>query len=135
MLWLQGFLQFSVRGETARLDVDELNERMAVKGRLRLRHSMKPDEGYGMVFAFDGIICHTHRLKEAAWQAVAEERGAPHRLLLAGRWPGAHLRRLARRSLTCTLGVRELLLLTFSGVCMQASMHTLALDPIAPSSL
>jgi hypothetical protein len=69
-------MQFSTRGGSVRLDVDELNERMAVKGRLRLRHSMKPDEGYGMVFSFDGVICDTQSLKKEAWMAVAQLRGA-----------------------------------------------------------
>ena len=83
---VQGFIQFSTRGESVRLDVDELNERMAAKGRLRLRHSMKPDEGYGMVFAFDGVICNTHAVKEDAWRSVAAARSALPRFRAHHAW-------------------------------------------------
>ena len=72
---LQGFISFSNRGEPDRLGVDELNERLAVKGRLRLRHSMKPDEGYGAIFFFDGVICNTQAIKQQAWREVAQRRG------------------------------------------------------------
>ena len=58
------------------LDVDKLNEKLAVKGRLRLRHAMKPDEGYGMVFSFDGVVCDTQQLRKRAWHDVAQRRGA-----------------------------------------------------------
>ena len=70
---------FIARDEPKRLGVDELNEKLAVKGRLRLRHSHKPDEGYGSIFCFDGVICNTRRIKKEAWQAVAKHRGY--------RWP------------------------------------------------
>ena len=90
---MQGFVQFTIRDEVSRLDVDELNERLAVKGRLRLRHSMKPDEGYGIIFFFDGVLCNMQRIKAEAWQAVARERGAARR------------RRASLRA--CTLDVRQ----------------------------
>jgi hypothetical protein len=70
---------FTARDEPTRLGVDELNEKLAVKGRLRLRHSHKPDEGYGAIFCFDGVVCNTRQIKQEAWQAVAKQRGL--------RWP------------------------------------------------
>jgi hypothetical protein len=75
---LQGFVQFKSRGEITNLGVDELNERLEVKGPLRLRHSMRPDEGYGVIFVWDGVVCDTQSLKRQAWRAVAQARGVLH---------------------------------------------------------
>lgn len=69
-------MQFKSRGEITRLGVDELNERMEVKGPLRLRHSMCPDEGYGVVMCWDGVVCDTQALRKQAWRNVADQRGA-----------------------------------------------------------
>jgi hypothetical protein len=88
---MQGFLQYSTRGEPGRLDVDLINEKLAVKGRLRLRHSMKPAEGYGVIFCFDGVICNLQPLKESAWESVAQARGAqPLRVADLGDESGAN---------------------------------------------
>ena len=73
---MQGFLQFCSRGEVTRLDVDALNERMAVKGRERLRHSMKPEEGLACVFWCDDVVADAAAAKRAAWAAVARQHGA-----------------------------------------------------------
>lgn len=93
MAALQGFVQFKSRGEITRLGVDELNERMEVKGPLRLRHSMCPDEGYGVVMCWDGVVCDTQALRKQAWRNVAETRGTHQQRLrpplLAGGWCSA----------------------------------------------
>lgn len=83
---MQGFVSFTGSTEPDVLDVDKLNERLAVKGRLRLRHAMKPDEGFGMVFSFDGVVCDTQRLRKRAWEEVAQQRGA---LQALGPWQHA----------------------------------------------
>lgn len=53
---VQGFIQYRVSGEALHLDVDTLNERLQLKGAQRMRTAMRPDEAYGMIFSWDGVI-------------------------------------------------------------------------------
>ena len=73
---MQGFVNLTVTGRPVHMDVDSLNEKMAATGRLRLRHSMKPDEGYGILFSWDGVICDTKQLQRRSWATVAASIGA-----------------------------------------------------------
>lgn len=57
------------------LDVDTLNERLKVQGANRMRHAMRPDEAYGMVFSLDNVIVNTKHLQRKAWQKIAHEEG------------------------------------------------------------
>ena len=43
----QGFVQFRLSGST-HLDVESLNERLKSNGAIRMRHSMRPDEQFGV---------------------------------------------------------------------------------------
>jgi beta-phosphoglucomutase-like phosphatase (HAD superfamily) len=62
------------------VDVDDLNERLEVKGAQRLRHyQLAPDEALGLVFDWDGCLGCTREVQRAAWARLAEERGF--------RWP------------------------------------------------
>ncbi|KAG1659696.1 hypothetical protein FOA52_004335 [Chlamydomonas sp. UWO 241] len=73
--WGEGFLQF--RSDDKRLDVDALNEALQHKGMARLKHRESPDEAFGMIFSFDGVVGNTrHALVRAASQ-LAEAKGAP----------------------------------------------------------
>lgn len=56
MCYLQGFIQYRMTGESTHLDVDTLNEKLQLKGAERMRTSMRPDEAFGMIFSFDGVI-------------------------------------------------------------------------------
>ena len=57
------------------LDVDTLNERLKVQGANRMRHAMRPDEAYGMVFSLDNVLVNTKTLQHKAWQKIAQEEG------------------------------------------------------------
>ena len=52
----QGFIQYRASGESSHLDVDTLNERLKLKGAERMRTAMRPDEAFGMIFSWDGVI-------------------------------------------------------------------------------
>jgi len=68
---VQGFIQFRLSGEPLRLGVDDLNERLKVRGAQRMRQAFRPDEAHAMLFNFDGtfarssydvhISCLTHQ--------------------------------------------------------------------------
>lgn len=59
VLWhVQGYIQYRIAGEPQRLDVDTLNEQLRLRGAARMRLLMRPDEAYGMIFDFDGLL-HT----------------------------------------------------------------------------
>lgn len=73
----EGFVQFRMSGET-HLDVDTLNEQLKVVGADRMRHAMKPDEAFGMVFDWDGVLLDTRRLQRRAWRALAAEQALPY---------------------------------------------------------
>lgn len=62
-------------GEVLRVDVDTLNESLKHKGALRLRHSMRPDEAFGMIFSFDAVIADTTSARQMAWAALAQRHG------------------------------------------------------------
>lgn len=72
---LQGFVEFRIGAQPLHLDVDTLNERLKVQGANRMRHAMRPDEAYGMVFSLDNVIVNTRTLQRRAWQRVAQEDG------------------------------------------------------------
>ena len=60
------------------MDVDDLNERLEVKGARRLRHyQLAPDEGLGLVFDWDGCLGSTRAIQRAAWARLAAERELP----------------------------------------------------------
>lgn len=73
----EGFVQFRTSGERIHLDVDTLNEQMQIQGVQRLRHSMRPDEAFGLIFQFDNVVADTRMLQRRAWRAVAEAEGLP----------------------------------------------------------
>ena len=70
-------MQFRIGGEPGRLDVDTLNERLKHSGALRLRHTQKPDEAFGMIFNFDSVVADTQGAYLQAWRDVAAARGLP----------------------------------------------------------
>ena len=43
----------------------------------RCRHSMRPDEAFGLLFNFDNVVANTRQLQRQAWQAVAAAEGLP----------------------------------------------------------
>lgn len=70
-----GFVDFRFSGDI-RLDVEQLNERLEVKGAARIRHSgIAPDEAHGLIFTWDGVITDTKDLQRKAWVQLAEEEG------------------------------------------------------------
>ena len=68
-------MEFRIGAQPLHLDVDTLNERLKVQGANRMRHAMRPDEAYGMIFSLDNVIVNTRQLQHKAWQRVAEEEG------------------------------------------------------------
>ena len=71
----EGFVEFSLSGDV-QLDVETLNERLEVKGATRMRHSnLAPDEAYGLVFQWDGVLSDTKDLQRASWLQLADEEG------------------------------------------------------------
>lgn len=70
----EGFLQFRLSGEKTRLDVDTLNERLRIRGADRIRHSMRPDEAFGLIFDLDDVLIDTRAIQRRAWMAVAEQK-------------------------------------------------------------
>ena len=69
----QGFVEFRIGAQPLHLDVDTLNERLKVQGANRMRHAMRPDEAYGMVFSLDNVIINTRQMQHRAWQRIAQE--------------------------------------------------------------
>lgn len=69
----EGFLQFRLSGEKTRLDVDTLNERLRVRGADRIRHSMRPDEAFGLIFDLDNVLIDTRAIQQRAWMTVAQQ--------------------------------------------------------------
>lgn len=70
-----GFVDFRFSGDI-RVDVEQLNERLEVKGADRIRHSgIAPDEAHGLIFTWDGVITDTRDLQRQAWVELAEEEG------------------------------------------------------------
>lgn len=73
----EGFVQFLPAGGVLRVDVDALNENLRTHGALRLRHAMRPDEAFGIVLNFDGIVADMNSVRSAAWRALAAARDLP----------------------------------------------------------
>ena len=73
----EGFQSYLPAGGVMRVDVDALNESLRVKGALRLRHSMRPDEAVGVVVNFDSIVADLYAVRAEAWRALAAARGLP----------------------------------------------------------
>eukprot|EP01023_Acetabularia_acetabulum_P004675 TRINITY_DN11998_c0_g1_i1.p1 TRINITY_DN11998_c0_g1~~TRINITY_DN11998_c0_g1_i1.p1 ORF type:complete len:362 (-),score=45.14 TRINITY_DN11998_c0_g1_i1:243-1328(-) len=69
----EGFVEFRIGGDPVHLDVDTLNEKLASKGRMRLRFAQYPDEAYGMIFSFEGVLADTKKLMQMSWQQLAKE--------------------------------------------------------------
>lgn len=74
----EGFMQFRISGEKIHLDVETLNEQLKVKGADRIRHAtMRPDEAFGLIFAFDDVIVSSREVRDKAWRKVAEQENLP----------------------------------------------------------
>ena len=71
----QGFVEFRIGAQPLHLDVDTLNERLKVRGANRMRHAMRPDEAFGMIFSLDNVIVKTRQLQHRAWERIAQEEG------------------------------------------------------------
>eukprot|EP00887_Chlorella_sp_A99_P000305 scaffold13.g305.t1 len=71
----EGFMQFRLSGDATHLSVDALNEQLRSAGATRIRHAMRPDEAFGLIFCFENVVADTRGLQRAAWQAVAEAEG------------------------------------------------------------
>lgn len=64
--------------EEMHLGADELNERMQPDHLQRLRYVLRPDEAFGNIFKFDGVVTpDARRLELAAWHRVASENQLP----------------------------------------------------------
>lgn len=73
----EGFVQFRIGADPVRLDVDTLNETLKHKGAMRLRHALKPDEAFGMIFNFEGVVADTRSLFNHSWALLADSKGLP----------------------------------------------------------
>lgn len=71
----EGFVEFRIGAQPLHLDVDTLNERLKVRGANRMRHAMRPDEAFGMIFSLDNVIIKTRQLQHRAWERIAQEEG------------------------------------------------------------
>ncbi|GAB4824176.1 hypothetical protein N2152v2_011222 [Parachlorella kessleri] len=71
----EGFIQFRLSGERAHLDVDTLNEQLRIYGADRMRHAMRPDEAFGLIFNLDNVLADTRAMQLAAWRRVAADEG------------------------------------------------------------
>eukprot|EP01024_Parvocaulis_polyphysoides_P022682 TRINITY_DN21032_c0_g2_i2.p1 TRINITY_DN21032_c0_g2~~TRINITY_DN21032_c0_g2_i2.p1 ORF type:complete len:322 (-),score=14.21 TRINITY_DN21032_c0_g2_i2:288-1196(-) len=69
----EGFVEFRLGRDPVHLDVDTLNEKLASKGRDRLRFAQYPDEAYGMIFSFEGVIGNTQQVMQVSWKELARE--------------------------------------------------------------
>ncbi|KAG0452456.1 hypothetical protein HPP92_025120 [Vanilla planifolia] len=70
----EGFETFRMDGPL-KVDVDYLNERLQECFLQRVRHAMKPDEAFGLVFSWDNVVVETRSLKLDAWTKLASEVG------------------------------------------------------------
>ncbi|XP_078436381.1 haloacid dehalogenase-like hydrolase (HAD) superfamily protein isoform X2 [Wolffia australiana] len=64
--------------ETFRMDgplKDYLNNKLQESFLQRIRHAMKPDETYGLIFSWDNVVANTSSLKLSAWEQLAVEEG------------------------------------------------------------
>ncbi|KAF6988474.1 hypothetical protein CFC21_006003 [Triticum aestivum] len=70
----EGFETFRMDGPL-NIDVDYLNEKLQECFLQRIRHAMKPDEAFGLIFSWDNVIADTDSLKLDAWRQLALEEG------------------------------------------------------------
>ncbi|KAG0517143.1 hypothetical protein BDA96_09G062800 [Sorghum bicolor] len=70
----EGFETFRMDGPL-KVDVDYLNEKLQECFLQRIRHAMKPDEAFGLIFSWDNVIADTDSLKLNAWSQLALEEG------------------------------------------------------------
>ncbi|PKA67136.1 hypothetical protein AXF42_Ash004628 [Apostasia shenzhenica] len=70
----EGFETFRLDGPL-KVDVDYLNESLQACFLQRIRHAMKPDEAFGLVFSWDNVVADTRSLKLDAWRRLAYEEG------------------------------------------------------------
>ncbi|GJM94719.1 hypothetical protein PR202_ga11392 [Eleusine coracana subsp. coracana] len=81
----EGFETFRMDGPL-KVDVDYLNEKLQECFLQRIRHAMKPDEAFGLIFSWDNVIVRsplvllyhsadTDSLKLDAWKQLALEEG------------------------------------------------------------
>jgi beta-phosphoglucomutase-like phosphatase (HAD superfamily) len=70
-------MQFRLSGEHTHLDVEKLNEQLRVLGADRMRHAMRPDEAFGLIFNWDNCVANTRELQRAAWAQLAAAEGLP----------------------------------------------------------
>ncbi|KAK8928445.1 hypothetical protein KSP39_PZI017818 [Platanthera zijinensis] len=70
----EGFETFRMDGPLI-VDVDYLNEKLQECFLQRVRHAMKPDEAFGLIFSWDNVVANTRHLKLDAWRQLASEEG------------------------------------------------------------
>lgn len=70
----EGFETFRMDGPL-KIDVDFLNEKLQECFLQRIRHAMKPDEAFGLIFSWDNVVADTRSLKLNAWKKLADEEG------------------------------------------------------------
>ncbi|XP_074589837.1 5-amino-6-(5-phospho-D-ribitylamino)uracil phosphatase, chloroplastic [Curcuma longa] len=70
----EGFETFRMDGPL-KVDVDYLNDRLQECFLQRVRHSMKPDEAFGLIFSWDNVMVDTRSLKLNVWKQLASEEG------------------------------------------------------------
>lgn len=70
----EGFETFRMDGPL-NVDVDYLNEKLQGCFLQRIRHAMKPDEAFGLIFSWDNVVADTRSLKLDAWRQLATEMG------------------------------------------------------------
>lgn len=103
----EGFLQFRMSGEKTRLDVDTLNEALAVRGAARIRHSMRPDEAFGLIFDWDDVVVDARALQRAAWKQVAADEGLKYPAIERGHMFDMRPERAAMHVLQWTSDMRR----------------------------
>ncbi|XP_008782633.1 5-amino-6-(5-phospho-D-ribitylamino)uracil phosphatase, chloroplastic isoform X1 [Phoenix dactylifera] len=70
----EGFETFRMDGPL-KVDVDYLNDKLQECFLQRIRHAMKPDEAFGLIFSWDNVVADTRSLKLDAWRQLACEEG------------------------------------------------------------
>ncbi|KAK1284129.1 hypothetical protein QJS10_CPB21g01561 [Acorus calamus] len=70
----EGFETFRLDG-LLKVDVDYLNDKLQECFLQRIRHAMKPDEAFGLIFSWDNVVADTRFLKLEAWKQLASEEG------------------------------------------------------------
>nr|CAD1839918.1 unnamed protein product [Ananas comosus var. bracteatus] len=70
----EGFVTFRMDGPL-KVDVDYLNNKLQECFLQRIRHAMKPDEAFGLIFSWDNVVADTRSLKLDAWRQLALEEG------------------------------------------------------------